>query len=119
MADILSQRQDKNLLYDFYGTLLTEKQQEIFTMINQEDCSFTEVARELTITPQAVADVLKRATAQLEKLEASLGMVAKFMHQKLVVEDIKVHLNNLDTLEFTDISATVSAIKTLLAKLLV
>lgn len=119
VEDLLSKRQDKNLLYDFYGALLTEKQQEIFTMINQDDCSFAEVGRELDITPQAVADVLKRATTQLEKFEDNLGMVAKFMLQKKVFEDVEICLNELDELELSDISATVNSIKSSLSKLLV
>jgi len=115
--DILSARQNNNLLFDFYGALLTAKQQDVFAMSTIDDCSFTEIGKELGITPQAVADVVRRAIIQLEKYEESLGMVEKFHIQKQVIAEIEASLNRLDILESTEISDTVSGIKGLLNKL--
>ena len=115
--DILFTRQNKNLLFDFYGALLTEKQRDIFAMSTIDDCSFTEIGKELGITPQAVADVVKRATAQLEKYESSLGLVEKFHSQKQVVEEIEASLSRLDKLGSIEISEAISTIKDSLNKL--
>jgi len=116
--DILSARQNKNLLFDFYGALLTAKQRDIFAMSTVDDCSFTEIGKELGITPQAVADFVRRATLQLEKYEDNLGMVEKFHSQKQVIKEIEASLNKLDNSDCTEISETISTIKDWLNKLL-
>ena len=117
MSDLLSDRQNKNLLFDFYGALLTEKQRDIFVMRIVDDCSLTEIAKEMGITPQAVVDSVKRTFAQLNKYEETLGMVNKFHNQAQTIEEIKVALNVLDKAEPAEISDHVSRIKTLLENL--
>ena len=115
--DILTARQNKNLLFDFYGMLLTEKQRNVFTMYTVEDCSFTEIGKELGITPQGVADFIKRATLQLEKYEESLGLVEKFLNQKQAIQIIETALHKLETFDNTGISGVVSTIRDSLQKL--
>ena len=70
--------QQKNMLFDFYGNLLTEKQREIFIRHYMDDLSLAEIGQLNDITPQAVADLLKRAAAHLEKYEKKLGLIGKF-----------------------------------------
>jgi len=118
-SDILLARQKNNLLFDFYGALLTERQREIFSMSTIDDCSFAEIAKELGITPQAVADFIKRATQQLEKYEESLGMVEKLHSQKQLISEIELSLEKLDRLGLTEIFETVNTIKNSLDKLLI
>ena len=96
-SDLLSVRQNKNMLLDFYGSLLTEKQRSIFEMHTVDDCSFTEIGAEFGITPQAVADFVKRALAQLEKYEEKLGLVAKFIAQEQTREEIENILEKLES----------------------
>lgn len=91
--DPLQQRQHQNLLFDFYGVLLTDKQRQIFAMQAIDDCSYAEIAKELDITPQAVADFLKRARLQLEKYEQGLGMVAKLQDQQQIIAEILAELD--------------------------
>jgi len=117
--DVLSALQNKNLLFDFYGALLTDRQRDIYAMSNLEDCSFTEISKELDITPQAVADNVKRATTQLGKYEQSLGMVEKLLSQKQIIKKIEMQLAELDKLGWTEISEKVSNIKGLMDKLLI
>ena len=81
MSD-LSELQYKNLLLDFYGALLTEKQRHIYEMSVAEDCSFSEIGEEYGITPQAVSDFIRRANKQLLKYEAGLGLVARHFRQE-------------------------------------
>ena len=122
--DILSTRQNKNLLFDFYGALLTQKQRDVFTMSTMDDCSFAEIGQEMDITPQAVADIFKRAAAQLDKYEQSLGLVEKLLSQRQSVEEIESVLNKLDSfgkagkIGKTEISEWVCTIRTSLDKML-
>lgn len=64
------------LLYDFYGSLLTSKQQEVMRLYYEHDLSLGEIAVELKISRQAVHDILKRAERSLEAYEAKLGLLA-------------------------------------------
>ena len=65
------------MLFDFYGPLLTERQQDVFQMYFHEDLSLGEVAEEFDVSRQAIHDILKRTGAILEELEEKLGLVAK------------------------------------------
>ncbi len=68
----------KNLLYDFYGELLTDHQKLIYEDAVCNDCSLSELAEEYNISRQGVHDLLKRCDKILEGYEAKLGLVAKF-----------------------------------------
>ena len=109
--DLLAKRQKRNLLFDFYGSLLTKKQREIFTMHTVDDCSFTEIAREYDITPQAVSDNLKRATTQLEKYEKSLGLVTKLEGRANTISEIEAILGKLESLGWKEITTMAGTIR--------
>jgi len=66
------------LLKDFYGPLLTQKQQDIMNLHYENDWSLSEIADHMHTSRQAVFDMVKRAEAQLEELEEKLGVVEKF-----------------------------------------
>lgn len=72
---------DKNLklslLYDFYGNILTEKQQECFELYYSEDLSLAEIAEHTGITRQGVRDSIKHAEAALLEMEEKLGLLEK------------------------------------------
>ena len=80
--------QQKNLLYDFYGELLTDKQRTCFEMHYMEDMSLTEMADAAGITPQAAADMLKRTGVLLDSYEATLGLVDKHNRQCVLAGQI-------------------------------
>lgn len=67
-------------LYDFYGALLTDKQQQCFRMHLFEDLSLSEIGEALGISRQAVYDLLHRGEQSMEGYENKLGLVAR--HQK-------------------------------------
>jgi len=67
-----------NLLYDFYGPLLTERQRRFMELHYQQDLSLGEIAATSGVTRQAVYDTLRRAEAALEEYEAKLGLVQRF-----------------------------------------
>jgi len=66
------------LLFDFYGSMLTEKQQEFFDMYYNEDLSLGEISENEGITRQGVRDVILRAEGILTDMENKLGIVARY-----------------------------------------
>jgi hypothetical protein len=88
-------RQRVNLLFDFYEALLTPRQREIFAMHHMDDCSLAEIGDAMSITPQAVADMLKRVNGKLNHYDKLLGLVEKFEHQQKTAEEINLALNEL------------------------
>jgi predicted DNA-binding protein YlxM (UPF0122 family) len=80
MSDTINETVQRiNLLYDFYGELLTQKQNSYITMHYMEDLSLSEIAKLCRVTPQAAADVIKRAEGLLEKYESKLGLLEQFI----------------------------------------
>ncbi|MGE5371027.1 MAG: YlxM family DNA-binding protein [Solirubrobacterales bacterium] len=66
------------MLYDFYGPLLTERQQQAVELHYEDDLSLSEVAAIMGITRQAVFDLLKRTEKTLEEYERRLRLFEKF-----------------------------------------
>ena len=60
---------EQTLLYDFYGELLTERQQQVYESVVLEDYSLSEVAEELGISRQGVHDMIKRCNHTLEEYQ--------------------------------------------------
>lgn len=65
-------------LFDFYGDLLTPRQQEIMRYYFYQDYSLGEIAENLDISRQGVYDHLKRAEEQLRDYEDRLGIFASY-----------------------------------------
>lgn len=70
------------LLYDFYGQLLTEKQQEIMVLYYEQNLSLGEIAEEMAVSRQAIHDIIRRCEKQLEKYEQKLGLVARYLQER-------------------------------------
>ncbi|NMA99990.1 MAG: putative DNA-binding protein [Firmicutes bacterium] len=77
-----------SLLFDFYGPLLTERQQDVFQMYFHEDLSLGEVGDELDVSRQAIYDILKRAAQTLEEFESKLGLVQKHQERQHIYDEI-------------------------------
>ena len=69
---------EMTILFDFYGDILTEKQQELFDLYYNEDLSLAEIAEHLGITRQGVRDGIVRAEQVIQQFEAKLGLAAKY-----------------------------------------
>ena len=80
---------EHGLLYDFYGELLTKRQQEIYENAVYEDKSLSELAQEYGISRQGVHDLLKRCNKLLEGYETKLNLVEKFHAIRMKVEKIE------------------------------
>lgn len=102
------------LLFDFYGPLLTEKQQRVINLYYENDFSFTEIAEQLNISRQAVYDLLKRAVALLEEYEARLHLVKKFSRTQQELQAVYSLLNQEEGLDRQDIAQAVEIIRTVL-----
>lgn len=87
-----------NLLYDFYGALLTAKQRQAMEMHYGEDLSLGEIAAVLGISRQAVHDLLSRTEAILENYEAALGLMRKHGLQQAALRSLREHLRQLPRL---------------------
>ena len=69
----------QTLLFDFYGELLTEHQQQIYEDVVCNDLSCSEVAAEHGVSRQGIHDLIKRCNRQLEEYEGKLHLVEKFL----------------------------------------
>ncbi len=76
------------LLYDYYGMLLTPRQQECFEMRYNQDLSLTEIGQELGISRQGVFDNLSRTEALLRNMEEKTGCVRRDMQCRLAAQAI-------------------------------
>lgn len=70
------ERWRRALLWDYYGALLTDRQQTAWRLHYLEDWSLAEVAAWAGISRAAVQDQLHRAQAALDAYEARLGLLA-------------------------------------------
>lgn len=80
---------ERTLLYDFYGELLTSRQQQVYESVVLEDYSISEVAEELGISRQGVHDMVRRCDQALEGYEEKLHLVEKFVNIRRQV--LKIH----------------------------
>ena len=80
---------EQTLLYDFYGELLTEHQQQVYEDVVLNDISCSEVAEIQGISRQGVHDMIRRCGRILDDYEAKLHLVEKFVSLKEKVEAIR------------------------------
>ena len=80
---------NRDLLFDFYGDLLTEHQKRIFEAVVFDDRSVSEVAREEGISRQGVSDLIRRAQEQMVSYEEKLGLVRKFRQRRKEIREIR------------------------------
>ena len=78
-----------SLLYDFYGSLLTDRQREVMELYYGENLSLSEIAAEFSISRQGVHDMIRRCNRTLEEYEEKLHLVEKFLNIRSQV--MKIH----------------------------
>lgn len=81
-----------NLLFDFYGQLLTDKQRTFLSLYFHEDFSLGEIAADFDISRQAVYEHIKRAEVTLDELEHKLQLLAKHEERGRIVQLIEQKL---------------------------
>lgn len=103
--------QDIPLLLDFYGQLLTPKTRTLLELYYEEDMSFSEIAAEIGISRQAACDSVHRGLRSLKRYEEKLGLAARFLAQKEIVE------LSVDLIERNRVSQAAEQLRDLLKRL--
>ena len=76
----------QSLLYDFYGALLSDSQNEVMALYHEDNLSLSEIAAELGMSRQAVHYTLKKAEHALGEYEEKLGLVAGYQRGRELAE---------------------------------
>ena len=98
---------EQGYLYDFYGELLTESQQQVYESVVLEDYSLSEVAEDLGISRQGVHDMVERCNKTLEGYEQKLHLVEKFLNIRAQVKRIRVLAQEYHSEEIANISSEI------------
>ena len=69
-----------SMLYDFYGDLLTDRQEEFFDLYYNDGLALSEIAENYGISRQGVRDVIVRAEAAMDGIEEKTHLIRRF-HQ--------------------------------------
>ena len=81
-------------LYEMYGALLTEKQQQCLELYFCEDYSLAEIAEEMKVSRQAIHDLLKRVEQTLEHYEEMLGFLQRMEKTRMLTEEAAAILDS-------------------------
>ena len=76
------------ILFDYYGSLFTEKQQQYFKDYYFENLSFREIASRYGVSPNAVYHQLKDVKSSLESYENVLHLVSKQQKLEKLYENV-------------------------------
>ncbi|MGO3732979.1 MAG: putative DNA-binding protein [Vagococcus sp.] len=85
-----------NALFEFYSTLLTEKQMNYIELYYADDFSLGEIAEEYDVSRQAVYDNIKRTEKLLETYERKLHLFSNYVVRSEIIEEIKTLLQDKD-----------------------
>ena len=109
--------EERTLLLDYYGDLLTPRQRLCFDMRYNQDLSLGEIAEELGVSRQGVYDTLNRAESVMRNMEAKTGCIANSVRCRRVcmeLEQIASELSDFSDARMQSLSARVrSAVQAL------
>lgn len=94
-------------LFDFYGVLLSSKQNEALNYYYNEDLSLAEIAGLMQVSRQAVHEQIRYGTKALQAYEEKLKLIERFTALNNAIEVLE---DKIDT-ENADISAILEDIK--------
>lgn len=87
--DILDEKVEEAMLFDFYGELLKSPNKEMYEDYVLNDLSLAEVAENYSVTRQAVHDVIKRTGSKLKDYEAKLHLIEKYTYSLKKLKEIE------------------------------
>jgi predicted DNA-binding protein YlxM (UPF0122 family) len=91
MKDDFERVEYASMLYDFYGSLLSESQNEVMALYHEDNLSLSEIAEELGQTRQAVHYTLRKAEKALGSYEEKLGLISSYKeNRKLAKKAISI-----------------------------
>ncbi|MCE4956774.1 putative DNA-binding protein [Macrococcoides caseolyticum] len=88
MSDIIKTMR-MNYLFDFYQSLLTDKQRNYLERYYLLDESLSEIAENFQVSRQAVYDNIRRTDELLEDYESRLGLYQKFEQRQMLLEQLQ------------------------------
>ncbi len=87
------------MLKDFYGPLLTYKQQEVLNLYYENDWSLSEIADSMRISRQGVYDLLRRAEQALADYEQRLCLLERFSLTRKHLDKVFILLNDTTSVD--------------------
>lgn len=96
-------------LFDTYGNLLTEKQQQMIKDYYYCNTSLSEIAEIYGVSRQAVRDIISRSVQSLHEYENKLGVVAK--NGELIKSLNELCLKEINTTQKQKIQRIIAKIK--------
>ncbi|WP_165003401.1 MULTISPECIES: putative DNA-binding protein [unclassified Enterococcus] len=81
-----------NALFEFYSTLLTEKQMNYMELYYADDFSLGEIAEEYEVSRQAVYDNIKRTSRILEDYEKKLHLFSDYIVREQLLEKMTAYI---------------------------
>lgn len=88
-----------NYLFDFYRSLLTNKQRNYLELFYLEDYSLSEIADTFNVSRQAVYDNIRRTGDLVEDYEKKLELYQKFEQRREIYDEMKQHLSNPEQIQ--------------------
>ena len=88
-----------NYLFDFYQSLLTNKQRNYLELFYLEDYSLSEIADTFNVSRQAVYDNIRRTGDLVEDYEKKLEFYQKFEQRREIYDEMKQHLSNPEQIQ--------------------
>ncbi len=83
---------DKNikvsLLLEIYGSLLTDKQQDLLDLYYNQNLSLSEIADDVEITRQGVRKILVDGEKKLFNFESKLHVLEKKLRNEKIIEEL-------------------------------
>lgn len=92
MSSDLVKTMRMNYLFDFYQSLLTDKQRNYLERYYLLDESLSEIAETFNVSRQAVYDNIRRTDELLEDYETRLGLYEKFEQRQQIISSIQTEL---------------------------
>ena len=100
-----------SLLLDFYGDILSERQQNMLEMYYNEDCSLSEIAENFSISRQGVRSVLKKGETILIEMEEKLHLATRFLKMRNKSTEIASELELINSkINNDDISSKIHSL---------
>ncbi|MEY8443013.1 putative DNA-binding protein [Lactococcus ileimucosae] len=77
-----------NTLFEFYATLLTDKQMNYIELYYADNYSLAEIAEEFDVSRQAVYDNIKRTEKVLEGYEEKLHLYSNYVVRNQLIDKL-------------------------------
>ena len=82
-----------NALFEFYSTLLTEKQMNYMELYYADDFSLGEIAEEYEVSRQAVYDNIKRTSKILEDYVTKIHLFSDYIVREQLLEKMTEYIH--------------------------